>query len=173
MIKGARLNLTPLTEDDIELVRKWRNAYSQSFFDATHITKEQQVMWYQKYRESSTDQMFVMRKKDGTPIGTIALYDISISDRTAKVGRVMLIDEERGHGYAEEAVRLILDEADKLRLYKLKVEVYLDNIDAISVYAKCGFKTTSRPIILLERVNQDIDWKKPVELRVYDEEAEL
>lgn len=167
MIKGDRLNLVPLTENEVELIRQWRMLYKESFYDANEITPEQQQIWYKKYKESPTDRMYIITLKNGEKIGTMALYEIDIQTRTARLGRVLLTDEGRGRGYAEEAVKLLLDYADNsLRLYRVTTDTYIDNIDAIAIYARAGFKTTIRPIIILERINVNCDRKKPVVLEV-------
>lgn len=169
MIKGDRINLRPIAQGDMELVRSWRNAYANNFGDAGYITKEQQRLFYDKYQESNTDKMFIVELKDGVPMGTIALYNISTADRTADVGRVIIIDEQRGHGYAEEAVKLVCKMADEMRLYRVRVWAYLDNLDAISVYSRCGFRA-GRPRLYLERIN-DTNWKAPVRIESYDDET--
>lgn len=169
MIKGERINLRPIEEKDMELLRSWRNAYANNFGDAGFITKQQQKMFYDKYQESHTDRMFVIELKDSTPIGTIALYNINTTDRTAEVGRVIVIDEQRGHGYAEEAVKMLCKLADDMRLYKLRVWAYLDNLDAIAVYSRAGFKA-GRPRLYLERAN-DVNWRAPVVVESYDDLA--
>lgn len=163
MIKGDRLNLVPLTEEDVELIRQWRNRHKDSFYDANEISAERQKMWYEKYKESPTDRMYIITLKNGEKIGTVALFEMSVPDRTARLGRVLLLEEYRGYGYAEEAVKLLLKYAfETFRLYRIKTDTYIDNIDAIAIYARAGFKTTIRPIILLEKVNPDCDWKKPI-----------
>jgi RimJ/RimL family protein N-acetyltransferase len=169
MLKGERINLKPITQEDMELVRSFRNAYATNFGDAGYITKEQQRLFYEKYQESSVDKMFVVELKTGTPIGTIALYNISTPDRTAEIGRVIIVDEHRGQGYAEEAVRMICKLADEMRLYKVRVWAYLDNLDAISIYSRCGFKA-GRPRLYLERV-KETNWKAPVKIESYDDDS--
>ena len=169
MIKGERINLRPIEQKDMDMLRSWRNRYSDSFGDGGIITKEQQRKFYDRYQESQTDRMFVVELKDGTPIGSIALYNISSPDRTADVGRVILIEEYRGHGYAEEAVKMVVKLADDMRLYKTRVWAFLDNMDAISIYARAGFKA-GRPRIYMERVN-DINWKAPLTVESYDESS--
>lgn len=165
MIKGDRVDLAPLQEKDIEMIRQWRMKYKDHFYDANEITPEQQKIWYSKYKESPTDRMYIIQKKDGEPIGTIAIYEINIQTRTARLGRVLLLEEARGQGYAEEAVKTLLDYADNvMRLYRVTTDTYIDNIDAIAVYARAGFKTTIRPIIILERINKNYDPKKPIRL---------
>lgn len=168
-LKTERLILKPLSEDLIEWVRQQRNRYHDKFFDGGYITKEQQRIFFDKYRESSVDRMFVICLKNGEKIGTIAVYNISISDRTADIGRILLIDDYRGHGYMSEALKCILEMAfEDLRLWKIKVATHLDNLDALNIYAKLGFKTTTRPVILLEKENININWKKPVKVASYD-----
>jgi RimJ/RimL family protein N-acetyltransferase len=165
MIKGDRLDLVPLKESEVELIRQWRMIHKESFYDANDITPEQQRIWYKKYKESPIDRMYIITLHSGEQIGTVALYEIDIQTRSARLGRVLLLEDYRGHGYAEEAVKLMLSYADNtLRLYRVTTDTYIDNIDAIAVYARSGFKTTIRPIIILERVNANCDRKKPVVL---------
>jgi RimJ/RimL family protein N-acetyltransferase len=166
MLKSERLYLKPIDESDIEWLRETRNKYKDHFFDAGEISKEQQKQWYSRYREiEGKDQMFIIQLKNGTNIGTVAVYNIDVSTRTADFGRFLLIDEYRHHGYAEEAVQCLMDYCwNTLRLWKIKLSVFLDNIDALAIYARSGFKTTSRPIILLENVNEKVDFKKPIKI---------
>lgn len=173
MLKSERLIIRPLEENDVEMIRQWRNKHRDSFFDANEITKEQQRMWYTNYKESGgKDQMFIICLKDGTPIGQVAIYDVSIENRTAKFGRFLLMEEYRCHGYAEEAVKRLLKHCfETMRLYKLKLEVFLENLNAIAIYARAGFKTTTKPIIILEKINNDYDYRKPLQLSTYDEMA--
>jgi len=173
MLKSERLIIRPLEEDDMEMIRQWRNKHRDDFFDAGEISKEQQRLWYTHYKESGgKDQMFIICLKDGTPIGQVAIYDVNIENRTAKFGRFLLLEEFRGQSYAEEAVKRLLKHCfDTMRLYKLKLEVFLENINAIAIYARAGFKTTTKPIIMLEKINDDYDYRKPLQLTSYDDMA--
>lgn len=173
MIRSERLVFKPVDENDIEWLRDTRNKYKDHFFDAHEITKEQQKAWYAKYREIGTDHMFIVKLKSGDKIGTIALYDVDITNRTVKLGRVLLLEEFRRHGYAEEMVQTLLKLAfETMKLYKVKVEVHIDNINAIAIYARAGFKSITRPIQLLEAVNPNYDPKKPVTIKSYDDMSE-
>jgi RimJ/RimL family protein N-acetyltransferase len=170
MIKSERLVFKPVNENDIEWLRETRNKYRDHFFDANEITKEQQKAWYQKYRDIGTDNMFIVMLKSGEKIGTIALYATDITSRTAKLGRVLLLEEFRQHGYAEEMVKRILRIAfEEMKLYKVRVEVHMDNIDAIAIYARAGFKSVTKPIQLLEAINHNFDSKKPSVIYSYDD----
>lgn len=164
MKKGERVNLRLIEEKDIDWLRETRNKYRESFFDSAEISNEQQRMWYRDYKELGTDRMYIVELKDSTPIGTIAIYNIDIGRRTAKLGRFLLMAEYRGKGYAEEAAKLAVDIAmNDIRLFKLNVEVYLENMDAIAIYARVGFKT-GKPVIILEKISHDQNWQKPLRL---------
>ena len=170
MLKGERVDLRLISEGDLDLMRSWRNKYSDNFFTKDTITPQQQRAWYTKYSENVTDRMFIVQLKDSTPIGEVALYNISIADRTAELGRTLLIPDYRGHGYMEEAVKLLVKHAlEVMRIWKIRLNVYLDNAAAISLYHKCGFESTPRPIMLMEVKNRDIDFTKPFRMTEFEE----
>jgi RimJ/RimL family protein N-acetyltransferase len=165
MLKGDKITLKPLTESDVQIIRHWRNLYAKDFFTQDYITKDQQQQWYQHYKDTAgQDYMFIIEDKNGELCGTIALYNVNVSDRTANVGRIMIIEAYRGKGYMEEAINLVSNYAfESLHLYKLTLQVYLDNANAIGTYARCGFKSLERPIMIMIKENNDPNlWKKPI-----------
>jgi RimJ/RimL family protein N-acetyltransferase len=171
MLTSERLIYKPIDANDIEWLRETRNKYRDNFFDNGEISSEQQRAWYARYREDGRDKMFIVKLKSGEPIGTIAIYNIDAQNRTATLGRVLLLDEFRHHGYAEEMVQRILQLAfESMRLYKVKVEVHYDNIDAIAIYARAGFKPATKPIVFLECKNTKFNPKQPVQLLSQDED---
>ena len=165
MLTSERLRLKPIDKNDIEWMRQARNANRENFLDTSPITVEQQRQWYERYvATEGRDQMFIIQLKDGTPIGTIAIYNIDVASRTADLGRFLLLEEFRHKGYATEAVQCLLDYATQvIRLYKIRVSVYLDNLDAIAIYARAGF-SHKRPIVILEKINDKCNFKEPVQL---------
>lgn len=170
MIKGTRIDLRLITEKDIELLRVWRNSHSRDFFTKDYLSPQQQRAWYNKYAENSMDKMFIVQLKDSTPIGTIALYNINIADRTADLGRTLLLEDYRGQGYMEEAIKLLVNIAfDSMRLWNIRLSVYLDNAAAISLYHKAGFQSSSRPVLLMEATNSDKSPSKPVTMLDFSE----
>lgn len=173
MIKGDKINLKPITEKDIEVLRHWRNIYAGDFFTSDQITKEQQKQWYQSYKDSvGRDYMWLILDKEGELCGTIALYNVNVSDRTATIGRILVIDAHRGKGYMKEAVQLVSDYAlESMRLHKITLQVYLDNAAAIGVYSQCGFKSVARPVMIMTKESTDTNlWKKPMKIaESYDE----
>lgn len=170
MLKGEKIDLKPIDMNDIEWLRKIRNQYRDSFYSRDEITPQQQRSWYIRYQEESTDQMFIIKDKNGEQIGTIALYNMNMSDRSAEIGRIVLLEDYRSQGYMEEALRLVVNYGfNRLRLYRLKVSTYLDNAAAIGLYNKVGFESLSRPVMLMEMRNSDTGvWDKPLRLETTD-----
>jgi RimJ/RimL family protein N-acetyltransferase len=173
MIKGKRLDLKPIDKGDVETLRVWRNRYGQNFFTSDTITKQQQRSWYQHYQDNyGRDFMYLIKLKDGTPIGTIALYNVEMADRTAEIGRLLLLEQFRSQGYMEEALSLLVEEAfERIRVWKLRLSCFLDNAGAISSYHKVGFQSLSRPVMIMEMKNPDTCPDKPLRLMesTYDE----
>jgi ribosomal-protein-alanine N-acetyltransferase len=170
-----KVYLKEITEKDIELLRQWRNIYSKDFFSAEVISKEMQHAWYDAHKlAAATDMMWIIYEKStNKPCGSIALYQISIPNRTADLGRILLIDEFRGRGLMEDAIDIVLNMAyNDLRLYKIRVFAYLDNLSGLGLYERTGFTGSKRPIILLEKINPNFDSKKPMQVKSYDEMSE-
>ena len=51
------VNIQPIRIEDIELMRKWRNNENDKgvFFNNKYITKEEQEIWYEKYKNNIND----------------------------------------------------------------------------------------------------------------------
>lgn len=71
--------------------------------------------------------------KNAAPIGSGRLY---IHDNIARLGRVAVLKDERGHGYASEICKALIDIAkrEKAKLVTLDSQAYV-----ASLYEKLGF----------------------------------
>lgn len=73
-------------------------------------------------------------------LGTISLKDINLSDRTAEYA-ITTRRCAHGRGYAKKATGLLLKKAFKdYGLHRVYLNVFSDNIAAIKLYEKSGFK---------------------------------
>ena len=180
-ITTKNLWLRPIKESDRERLREWRNEYREWFFsdDGKEITQERQEKWFKKYTSlpSGTDMMFIATKL-GTQeeIGTIALYNVNMDERTAIMGRVLVLKQYLGHNYSQEMVDAIRDLSfDTMRLHRLIAETDLTNTKAQHIYFTAGFRTVGqrfiqstrylfRIVVTLEIVNPDHDTNKPLRL---------
>lgn len=173
MLKGERINLRSISEKDISMLREWRNKHATKFFTKDEITPAQQKAWYTRYQDrAGTDYMFIIELKDQTPIGQVGLFNIDNSDRSAELGRVLLLEEYQGQGYMTEALKLLMELAfNKFRLYRLRLTTFLDNSDAISLYSTVGFQSLPRPVMLMEAFNPDKTcFRRPITIPDLEEE---
>jgi RimJ/RimL family protein N-acetyltransferase len=152
-IKGERLTLRPLFHDDIERVRQWRNQDSirTSFIDQNIISSEQQQKWFQLYLEKVSDMMFII-EVNNQPVGAAALYNMNES--SIEFGRLMIGESSAlGKGIGAEASQLLVRFAiNELRLQKVYLYVFANNVRAKSIYEACGFKQSGHMI----RNEQDV-----------------
>ena len=58
------VKLRSITEDDIELLRVWKNAHRYSFFFQEIIEPEQQRWWFEQFCTREHDYMFIVQYDD-------------------------------------------------------------------------------------------------------------
>ncbi|WP_079528755.1 GNAT family N-acetyltransferase [Halobacillus hunanensis] len=74
-------------------------------------------------------------------IGHIALRNIDRTNRSARIGKVIVGDEVRGKGFGEMMIKETLKVAfNQLKLHKVSLGVFDFNHSAIRCYEKAGFK---------------------------------
>jgi len=142
---GGGLCLRLLRSDDLPMTLVWRNREDirVQFIHSDVITWEQHLAWWEQYRAKSNDFVFIIEetRELRRPVGQASLYDIDLDRREAQYGRLMIGDNEaRGRGLAGGATALLVSWAfDTVGLERVYLEVFKDNIPALSLYRKCGF----------------------------------
>ena len=135
-----------LAESDIEFLRLLRNKEEnrKNFIYQKEISYEEQLRWYDNYRDNLNDYMYsVISKKDESLIGFAAIYNVS--NNVGEFGR-LIVDKTRyaSSGLGKYILNHLIDIArEKLGLQQLKLEVFEDNVPAIKVYKFCGFQEYS------------------------------
>ena len=140
--KADRVILRPLESEDLEKMRLLRNQNRSRFIDTMEITAETQSRWYACYLYRAGDYMFsVFHEESDKWIGAVGLYDVNMECGVGEFGRLLIGRElvpERGMGV--DATKAVCDFAFRqLRLKKLGLEVFHDNIAALITYLKAGF----------------------------------
>lgn len=105
------------------------------------FTEEQEEDWLEKTRESTTDMILgIERKEDRRLVGTTGLHGISSVDRHAEYG-IMLGDRTCwGQGLGTAAGRLIIDYGfNRLNLHRIFLEVLEFNPRGTKSYENLGF----------------------------------
>lgn len=134
-----RIALRPLERRDIEALRVLRNAQREYFLTKDIITAEQQEKWYALYLNKDDDIMFAVTRAghEDAFIGSVALYDICMEDKTAEHGRIMIdaskVNESGLGGEAIKAVCAFGFEVLGLNLIRgvaLKTNARIQKVDA-------------------------------------------
>jgi UDP-4-amino-4,6-dideoxy-N-acetyl-beta-L-altrosamine N-acetyltransferase len=148
MIEGERINLLELKEEDNPLIVKWRNKdeVRRNLLSHSILTLESQQIWFEDYQKDDTDQTFIIFvKEDEEKIGTVSLNDIDMEKKDSEYG--IMIGEQKylGKGYAKEATIMILKYAfEHLLLNRVTLKVLDNNLPAIKLYDKLGFKVEEK-----------------------------
>ena len=84
-------------EDDIDILRSWKNDHKEYFFHKTEITKAQQIQWYKSFSRRVDDHIFVVLDA-ANYVGCVGarcldenvdLYNIILGDKNYKGKHVM------------------------------------------------------------------------------------
>lgn len=144
-----RVELVPLSSEDAEKMRLLRNRNSRFFFNASVIEKEQQQCWYQKYLNTPGDYMFsVYLKGPGIWVGAVGIYDVDPQNGSAEFGRI-LIDKQAAQqsGLGVDTTKAACEFAFReLGLQTIHLEVYAQNLPAVTTYLKAGFHEDKRTL---------------------------
>lgn len=144
MLETERLVLRLLDEQDEDDIIKWRNNKNaiNNFFGFKGLTITEHRLWYDKYSKDDTRIEFIIGKKeDSKKIGTIGLSSIDYKNQKAEYGILIGEAQEYGKGFAREASIAVIGYAfSELNLRKIKLSSFLDNLSALNLYNRLGFK---------------------------------
>lgn len=144
IIINEELKLKPIDINDMENMRKWRNEENKNstFVNTKFITEENQLSWYNSYKNSNNDMMFIIVYRN-IKVGMIGLYEIDYDNKKAEFGRLLIGDKNfRGKNLGFECTKALCQYGiNNLSLNKIKLEVFKNNDYAVNVYKKVGFKT--------------------------------
>ncbi len=138
------LVLRSITSEDTDLILKWRNNENvkKYFIDQRELRKEDHMRWLKTKAETgSVVQFIITQKENGRAVGTVFLKDIDYQNRKAEYG-VFLGEEDfigKGIGTAV-AGRMISYAFQELKLHKVYLRVFEDNLRAVACYEKAGFQ---------------------------------
>ena len=144
---GETVRLRLLTEADLPTTRAWRNQDNirRWFIHSDKISEIEHLEWFKNYSIRDDDFIFVIEEITNglRPIGQVSIYRIDWDTQRAEFGRLMIGEPDAaGKGYAYEASCLAADIAFiTLGLREIYLEVFIENVKAISIYKKMGFKS--------------------------------
>ena len=144
---GSKVSLRPGVDSDLYLLSKWYNNTELNKLAGWSDSKvSADKLRYNMSRSFGYDPMNLMiDNEEGTPIGTIQLYDFNEQDKCCKLGIRIGDKDYWGKSYGEDAVKTLLEYAFmKIDIYRVTLKVYEYNERAVKCYLKCGFQYEGR-----------------------------
>ena len=152
MIKGTKIELRPVSLEDIKKTYEWRNdeetaklAAGSSLFRYSHVSKEQIEDDYEKSIKKSDKRErgeFSIYTLEEVPkhIGSVQYRELNIVSRRCSIGIEVGNKEYWGKGYGSDTMRTLIHYLfQTMNLNRVQLETWSGNVRAIRSYEKCGF----------------------------------
>ena len=159
----ADVSLREIKIEDTDNILKWKNNKNvkKNFCIQKDLTKEEHLNWFNnKILKGEVKQFIIKDEENNIEVGSTYLRDIDLKNRKAEFGIFIGEDLARGKGIGSRSVELTVDYAfETLKLHKVFLRVFENNIQGIRAYEKAGFKyegTAKDDIILPNGEYQNI-----------------
>ena len=134
--------LKNVTEEDIEVIRTWRNSpqVAQYMYTDNEISSDQQKQWFLNIQFDTTSKYWII-EYDGKKIGLASLTGISNILGSCYWAFYLGSDIPRGGGVGSKIEYNVLEYVfNDLNLNKLRCEVMIFNDKVIAMHEKFGFR---------------------------------
>lgn len=148
LLKGERIRLTVLNEKDMIIMEKWYNDMDfLRSYDMTIAFPKSSVQLCEmlnEKRKSNNSYIFAIRTlEDDKFIGIAGFENILWNNGTAVVFIGIGDESNKGKGYGEETMKMVLDFGFyELNLHRIQLDVLSYNTPAIKLYEKLGLCDT-------------------------------
>ena len=141
------LRLRPYKACDAQTITKWIKSeyafcqWSADRYDHYPITPDDMNLYYD--RDKNTDRIFGMTAFDESGVvGHFTMrYPREQDQNEVRLGFVIVDDEKHGMGFGKEMLLLAVQFAfDFLKVGKVSLGVFENNIAAVRCYKSCGFR---------------------------------
>lgn len=162
IIKGEKVILRPITEEDTSLIIKWRNTESvrQNFIFRETFTEEMHNNWMRtKVAYGEVVQYIITDKNSNTPVGSVYFRDMDMKNRSAEYGIFIGEEMARGRGLGSETAKLFTDFGfNELGLHRISLRLLNGNIPAEKSYENAGFvrEGVFRDMVFLDGEYRDV-----------------
>lgn len=133
------ITLRDIAKEDALIIYQWKNdSYLQQMalgpdYETTIKEQEKDIL---KAIENNYSE-YRMIELDNLPIGYIRID--FMDDTKQMVWLRFALGEERGHGYAEQALRIYIEELFRRGIKRIEGEVYEINVPSHKIMQKLGF----------------------------------
>jgi RimJ/RimL family protein N-acetyltransferase len=145
ILRGERVYLRPAERSDLELFVRWLSdaEVGRHLSVRSPLSQAMEEKWFDQMVEQQGRDRYhfvICLRSDGRPIGATDLREISLEDGRAAFGIMIGEKAEWNRGYGTDALNAICDFGfGQLRLERIELDVYADNLRAQRSYEKAGF----------------------------------
>lgn len=136
------VKLVALVQDDIEMVRQWRNdpKIAELMLDKTYITREMQQQWFTKLQQAN-DQFYYLVWFKEQPIGVASLTKVDRDKGSCEPGMYIFVDEYRNN-IVPFCVAFALNDLafEVLGLSQLYGKIFASNQASVRFHEACGYR---------------------------------
>ncbi len=141
--ENVGIYLRLMTYDDTDHIVRWRNSdgVRKNFIYQALFTRESHENWIRTMVETGkVVQMMICEVTTDEAVGSVYIRDIDTTHHKAEYGIFIGEDMARGKGYGTAAAKLMIRYCfEELKLHRLFLRVYAENVQAIRSYEKAGF----------------------------------
>lgn len=148
-MRGKLVHLRALEPEDIAVLYEWEN--DPEVWKISNTLTPFSKYLLKRYIETSHLDVYVTKQlrfiitlnENQKPVGAIDLYDFDMYHQRAGVGILIYNRNDRGQGYASEALELLIEYAfTTLGLHQLFCNVTADNASSLTLFKNKGFEET-------------------------------
>ncbi len=142
-LQGKLVYLRLMTDDDTDLIVKWRNndRVRNNFIYQKPFTRQGHENWIRTMIETGSAVQFIICENDtDKPVGSVYFRDINEEHHRAEYGIFIGDDAATGKGIGTEAAKLAVTYGFKvMKLHKITLRAFADNEGALKSYQNAGF----------------------------------
>lgn len=139
-----KVSLRPIEIEDLSMLHKWRNdadIFNHLGGGFIPTSKYEMSQWMANFSKRDLNNFRFIIEYDGQSVGFISLTNVSYLHRNGVLGIYIGESKFKNKGIASSALKLLHEFSTKnLNLLKVKLNVNHNNIDALRLYEKNGYK---------------------------------
>lgn len=107
------------------------------------LTTDQLVHYLEDANDRKTSSKFIYKAVEQNTnelVGHVSLWNIDRSNRSGRIGKVLLNQDHRGKGYGKQIINRVLHVGfNEFKLHRISLGVFDFNTSAIQCYERAGF----------------------------------
>lgn len=150
LLHGNSVYLRMVEPEDVFDVLLWENNPDNWHVTDTEVPfslhgMHQLIEQQQQFRNSGQLRLIISHNDSKEALGTIDLYDADFKNGNAAVGILIARNEDRGKGYAREALALLIQYVKSVfDFYNLTASIQEGNTSSIVLFEAAGFQQVGK-----------------------------